>query len=94
MKFYNHITSEKGSEIIINGWKRSGIYDAVKNGSSSLPSIDPINEIAPLVVTGKSNETYVTINQSSSLTESFVNDRYDEESDWSDWENENNIDFD
>ena len=51
-------------------------------------------EIAPLVVTEKSNKTDVTINQSSSLTESFVNDRYDEESDWSDWENENNIDFD
>ena len=32
MQFYNHITSEKGSEIIINGWKKSGIYDAVKNG--------------------------------------------------------------
>ena len=93
MQFFNHITSEKGSEIIINGWKRSGIYDAVKNGSSSLPSIDPFNEIDPLVVTEKSNETDVTINQSSSLTESFVNDRYDEESDCSDWENENDIDF-
>ena len=34
MEFYNHITSEKGSEIIINGWKKSGIYDAVKNGNS------------------------------------------------------------
>ena len=33
----------------------------------------------------------MTINQSSSLTESFVNDPYDEESDCSDWENE--IDF-
>ena len=93
MQFFNHITSEKGSKIIINGWKRSGIYDAVKNGSSSLPSIDPFNEIDPLVVTEKSNETDVTINQSSSLTESFVNDRYDEESDCSDWENENDIDF-
>ena len=50
-------------------------------------------EIAPLVVTEKSNKTDVTINQSSSLTESFVNDRYDEESDCSDWENENDIDF-
>ena len=47
--------SEEGSKIIINGWKRSGIYDAVKNGGSSLPSIDPFNEIAPLVVTEKSN---------------------------------------
>ena len=93
MEFYNHITSEKGSEIIINGWKRSGIYDAVKNGSSALPSIDPFNEITLLVVTEKSNETDVTINQSSSLTESFVNDRYDEESDCSDRENANNINF-
>ena len=83
MEFSNHITSEKGSEIIINGWKRSGIYDAVKNGSSSLPSIDPFNKIVPLVVTEKSNETDVTINQSLGLTESFVNDRYDEESDCS-----------
>ena len=51
------------------------------------------NEIVPLVVTEKSNETDLTINQSSSLTESFVNDRYDEESDCSDWENEDDIDF-
>ena len=50
-------------------------------------------EIAPLVVTEKSNETDVTINQSSSLTESFVNDWYDKESDCSNWENENDIDF-
>ena len=93
MEFYNHITSQKGSEIIINGWKRSGIYDAVQNGSSSLPSIDPFNEIAPLVVTEKSNETDVTINQTSSLTESFVNDWYDKESGFSDWGNEIDIDF-
>ena len=91
MEYYNHITSQKSSDFIANDWKRSGIYDAVKIGSSSLSSIDPFNEIAPLVVTWKSNETNVTINQSSSLTESFVNDPYDEESDCSDWENE--IDF-
>ena len=93
MKFYNRITSEKGSEIIINGSKRSEIYDAIKNGSSSLLSIDPFSEIAPLAVTEKSNETDVTINQSLSLTESFVNDRYDELSDCSDWENKNEINF-
>ena len=93
MEFCNHITSEKGSEIIFNGWKRSGIYDAVKYGSSSLPLIDPFNEIVPVVATEKSSEIDVTINQSSSLTESFVNDRNDEESDCSDRENEKDIDF-
>ena len=35
----------------------------------------------------------MTINHSSSLTESFLNDRYDEESDCSHEENENDIDF-
>ena len=35
----------------------------------------------------------MTINQSSSLTESFMNDRYDEESDCLDWEKENDIYF-
>ena len=64
----------------------AGIYDTVKNGSRSLPSIDPFKEIAPLVVTEKSNESDVTISQPSRLTEKFVNDRYDEESDCSDWE--------
>ena len=62
MKFYNHITSEKGSENIISGWKGSGINDAVKNGSSSLPSIGQFKKIAPLVVTEKSNETDPTMN--------------------------------
>ena len=71
----------------------AGIYDTVKNGSRSLPSIDPFKEIAPLVVTEKSNESDVTISQPSRLTENLVNDRYDEESDCSDWENENDIDF-
>ena len=51
MEYYNHITSQKSSDFIANDWKRSGIYDAVKIGSSSLSSIDPFNEIAPLVVT-------------------------------------------
>ena len=39
MEFCNHITSEKGSEIIINGWKSS-----VKNGSSSSSSIDLVEQ--------------------------------------------------
>ena len=35
----------------------------------------------------------MTINQSSSLTGSLVNDRYNEESDCSDLGNENDMDF-
>ena len=27
---------------VLNGWKAAGIYDALKLGSSKLPSIDPL----------------------------------------------------
>ena len=47
VQYYNHITSDAGTEVIINGWKRAGIFDAVKNGKSGLPNIDPFEEIAP-----------------------------------------------
>ena len=48
LEFYNHITSETGAEIILNGWKAAGIYDALKMGAVSLPSLDPFQDISPL----------------------------------------------
>ena len=30
-QFYNHMLTEDGSKVVINGWKRSGIVDAVTN---------------------------------------------------------------
>ena len=47
-QFYNHMSIEDGSKVVINGWKRSGIVDAVTNGSAALPSIDPFQNIASL----------------------------------------------
>ena len=47
-KFYNHMSTDEGSKVIINGWKKSGISDAVTGGSSSLHSLDPFQDIAPL----------------------------------------------
>ena len=56
MELYNHITSEDGSKVIINGWKRSGIYDPAKGGSPLLQSIDPFDKLIPLADdNGKSN---------------------------------------
>ena len=39
VEYYNEITSENGSSVIINGWKAAGIYNAIKAGSSWLQSI-------------------------------------------------------
>ena len=48
IEYYNHISSEAGTEVIVNGFKLAGIYDAIRSGKSSLQSIDPFNDIAPL----------------------------------------------
>ena len=41
VQFYNHITSVSGTSIIINGWKATGIFDAIKLCSAEKPSLDP-----------------------------------------------------
>ena len=48
VEYYNHISSETGTEVIVNEFKLAGIYDAIRSGKSSLQSIDPFNDIAPL----------------------------------------------
>ena len=45
VEFYNHITSASGSSVIINGWKTTGIFDAVKIGSAELPFLDSFQDI-------------------------------------------------
>ena len=42
------MSNEDGSKAIINGWERSGIFEAVTDGSSALSSIDSFQDIAPL----------------------------------------------
>ena len=49
MQFYNHMSTEDGSKVVINGWKRSGIIDAVTNEPAALPSINPFQNIAPVL---------------------------------------------
>ena len=42
---YNKLTSPQVKDVIIGGWKKSGIWDALKLGSRGLPSINPFEEI-------------------------------------------------
>ena len=91
MEFYNHITSEAGSNIIINGWKASGIYDAIKMGESALPSIDPFNDIAPL--SDENISDVQVISPTVELMENFVNDHHEDDDENSEFEDENEIEF-
>ena len=48
LEFYNYITSDAGAEIILNGWKGAGIYDALKMIAAALPSLHPFQDISSL----------------------------------------------
>ena len=76
-EYYNKITSENDSSVIINGWQAAGIYDVIKAGSSGLQSIDSFKYISPLIVTEHDeSESFLpaTIDQlTDELRENFVN---------------------
>ena len=94
VEYYNEITSENGSSVIINGRKAAGIYDAIKTGSSGLESIDPFEDISPLATKHDESESFLqaTIDQlTDELRENFVNVPFDEEN--SEWE-QNDIEDD
>jgi hypothetical protein len=49
VEFYNHMSTSKGKGIIDSGWKSAGIFDALELGSSKMPSIDPFQDIDPML---------------------------------------------
>ena len=47
--FYNHMTTDKGFDIIKNGWKAAGTTNAIHLGLNNLPSVDPFDEMDPML---------------------------------------------
>ena len=47
--FYNHMTTDKGFDIIKNGWKAAGTTNAIRLGLNNLPSVDPFDEMDPML---------------------------------------------
>ena len=45
---YSELTSPQAKDVIIRGWKKSFIWDALKLGSRGLPSINLFKEIEPM----------------------------------------------
>ena len=96
VEYYNKIRSENGLSVIINGWKASAIYDAIKAGSPGLQLFDPFEDISPLVTKHDESESFLpaTIDQlTDELRENFVNVPFDEEnSEWEQSDNEDDVD--
>ena len=51
---YNEMTKESGKNSIKSAWRTTGITEALESGINGLPSLDPFQEIDPLLET--SNE--------------------------------------
>ena len=66
ISLYNHMTSFEGRSIVISGWRRSGIYDAVTKGSKNLVPLDPFFDIDPMI------EVPVTFEDMPLMQENFV----------------------
>ena len=88
VEHYNHISSEAGTEVIVNGFKLAGIYDAIRSGKSSLQSTDPFNDIAPLADSLSEGNPGNFVQLSADLREDYVNEldendsEDDEDTEW------------
>ena len=50
IKLYNEMTSLSGKNVILKGWVKAGIKDGIEMGTAGLPSLDPFDEVDPLVI--------------------------------------------
>ena len=50
IELYNELTSSSGREVVVNGWKAAGIYDAIEMGPAKLPALNPFLEIDGIVI--------------------------------------------
>ena len=80
VEYYNHISSKAGTEVIVNGFKLAGIYDAIRSGKSSLQSVDLFNGIAPLADSLSEGNPGNFVQFSNDLREDYVNELYENES--------------
>ena len=80
VEYYNHISSEAVTEEIVNGFKLAGINDTIRSGKSSLQSIDPFNDIAPIADSLSEGSPGNFVRLSDDLGESCVNELDENES--------------
>ena len=83
LEFYNPITSDTGAEIISNGWKAAGIYDALKMGPAAQPSLDLFQDISPLPGNDDDDTLGISdiVNIPVEVKEGFVNPIVDDDDD-------------
>ena len=65
------MTSDRGHETVLNGWKKSVILSAVEKGSDNLPNLDPFHDIDPLTVGSSAFQETARLNLDPAELESY-----------------------
>ena len=90
ISLYNHMNSPEGKEVSASGWKKLGIFDAIIMGSSKLSTLDPFDDICPLMGVIPERETLSLASllpkELEPYKRSLTEDENDIASDDSEWE--------
>ena len=99
---YNEMTKESGKSIIKSAWAAAGIMEALKSGACGLQSLDPFQEIDPMLETPR-EENEPDLQAITRLTEEQLKisytpkgeeeDESDEDSEWELRDDDEDIDF-
>ena len=49
IKLYDKMTSLRGKNVILKGWKKADINNGIEIETAGLPSLDPFDEVDPIV---------------------------------------------
>lgn len=90
ISLYNHMTSSEGRSIVFNGWRRSGILDAVMKGSKELIPLDPFFDIDPMIEVPILIEP-MPISQEKFVSHYIVEHDRDEDESEDEWEDEQGV---
>ena len=90
VELYNHMTTAQGVEIITSGWRAVEMLDAIGLGTCALPSIDPFDDIDPLLSTQLEDScNNVGVTEEYIDTDSNVVDKEDENDDEDEYYDDN-----
>ena len=82
--FYNHMTTSKVEGIILSAWRASGLTDTIRLELKNLPSIDPFDEIDPMIATSPGEDEMLPAirNFSTAKLTRNIKGESDDDSEW------------
>ena len=88
------MNSPEGKAVSVSGWKKLGIFDATMMGSGKLPTLDPFDDICPLMGIIPERETLSLASLLQKELESYKRLLTENENDIASYDSEWEVDVD